>query len=101
MHNIAGHASEALQRAAGFDVEDLCVDVIYWFDKSTKRKGILGSSAVSATVTTVRLSVCGGLVWRRLYTEFYSSITHCKATLDLKQNHNPGSKGWLLPLKSH
>ena len=41
VHNIAGHASEAFQRAAGFDVEDLCVDVFYWFDKSTKRKGIL------------------------------------------------------------
>ena len=41
VHNIAGHASEALQKPAGFDVEDLCVDVFYWFDKSTKRKGIL------------------------------------------------------------
>ena len=41
VHNIAGHASEALQKSTGFDVEDLCVDVFYWFDKSTKRKGIL------------------------------------------------------------
>ncbi len=41
VHNIAGHASEALHKVAGFDVEDLCVDVFYWFDKSTKRKGIL------------------------------------------------------------
>ena len=37
-HNIAGHASEAFQESCGFDVEDLCVDVYYWFDKSTKRK---------------------------------------------------------------
>ena len=41
VHNIAGHASEALQKSAGFDIEDFCVDVFYWFDKSTKRKGIL------------------------------------------------------------
>lgn len=41
IHNIAGHASEALQKSTGFDVEDLCIDVFYWFDKSTKRKGIL------------------------------------------------------------
>ena len=41
VHNIAGHASEALQKSTAFDVEDLCVDVFYWFDKSTKRKGIL------------------------------------------------------------
>ena len=38
---IASHASETLQKTTGFDVEDLCVDVFYWFDKSTKRKGIL------------------------------------------------------------
>ena len=34
VHNIAGHASEAFQKSCGFDVEDLCVDVYYWFDKS-------------------------------------------------------------------
>lgn len=41
VHNVAGHASESLQKSAGFDVEDICVDMFYWFDKSTKRKGIL------------------------------------------------------------
>lgn len=41
VHNIASHASDALQKSTGFDVEDLCVDIYYWFDKSTKRKGIL------------------------------------------------------------
>lgn len=29
VHNIACHASEALQNVAGFDVEDVCVDVFY------------------------------------------------------------------------
>jgi len=41
IHNIACHASECLQNTTKFDVEDLCVDVFYWFDKSAKRKGIL------------------------------------------------------------
>lgn len=41
VHNVASHASETFQKTSGFDVEDLCVDVFYWFDKSTKRKGIL------------------------------------------------------------
>ena len=41
IHNIACHASESLQEATTFDVEDLCVDIFYWFDKSTKRKGVL------------------------------------------------------------
>ena len=31
----------AFQEISGFDVEDFCVDILYWFDKSTKRKGIL------------------------------------------------------------
>ena len=41
VHNIASHASEALHKESGVDVEDGCVDVSYWFNKSTKRKGIL------------------------------------------------------------
>ena len=41
VHNVANYAAEAFQKHCGFDVEDFCVDVFYWFDKSTKRKGIL------------------------------------------------------------
>ena len=41
MHNIASSASDALQQESGFDMEDICVDVFYWFDKSTKHKGVL------------------------------------------------------------
>lgn len=41
VHNIVSRASDALHQVSGFDVEDLCVDIFYWFDKSTKRKGIL------------------------------------------------------------
>ena len=38
---MACHASESFQKKSGFDIEDLCIDVYYWFEKSTKRKGIL------------------------------------------------------------
>ena len=41
VHNVADYAAEAFQKHCRFDVEDFCVDVFYWFDKSTKRKGIL------------------------------------------------------------
>ena len=41
VHNIARHASETCSEISGFDVEDLCIDILYWFDKSTKRKGVL------------------------------------------------------------
>ena len=43
---VAGCPCHTLQNAVakgatGFDLEDHCVDLFYWFDKSTKRKGIL------------------------------------------------------------
>ena len=38
IHNIACHASEIFQKTCSLDVEDV---LYYWFDKSTKRKGIL------------------------------------------------------------
>jgi len=41
VHNIANYAAEEFQKKCGFDVDGFCVDVFYWFDKSTKRKGIL------------------------------------------------------------
>ena len=33
--------AEAFEVETGFDVEDMLVDLYYWFDKSTKRKNQL------------------------------------------------------------
>ena len=41
VHNVASLASDAIQLESWFNVEDLCIDVFYWFNKSTKRKGVL------------------------------------------------------------
>ena len=41
VHNTACKASEVFGVATGFDVEDMLVDLYYWFDKSTKRKNEL------------------------------------------------------------
>ena len=41
LHNASGKAATAFSEVTGFDVEDHCVDVFYWFDKSSKRKSIL------------------------------------------------------------
>lgn len=41
VHNVACRASSAFSDVTGFDVEDMCVDVYYYFDKSTKRKSTL------------------------------------------------------------
>lgn len=38
VHNIASKASDSYARVTGFDVDDFCIDVYYWFEKSIKRK---------------------------------------------------------------
>ena len=43
VHNTATKAAEAFQAATGCDVEDILVDLYYWFDNSTKRKNELSS----------------------------------------------------------
>ena len=40
-HITASHANDAFSTAISTNVEDVCVDCFYWFDKSTKRKGKL------------------------------------------------------------
>ena len=41
VHNTSAAAAAALRNATGFDLEDLMVDVYYWFDYSTKHKSLL------------------------------------------------------------
>ncbi|XP_033096708.1 uncharacterized protein LOC117100983, partial [Anneissia japonica] len=41
IHNTAGKAGETFHRVTGFSVDDMLVDIFYWFDKSTKRKASL------------------------------------------------------------
>ena len=38
LHNTSSKAATAFATTTGFDIEELVVDVTYWFDKSTKRK---------------------------------------------------------------
>jgi len=40
-HNLAGAAADAFQSEVNFDIEELVIDIFYWFDKSTKRKSSL------------------------------------------------------------
>ena len=41
IHNTANKGAKAFTSVTGFDVEDFCIDLFYYFDKSTKRKGVL------------------------------------------------------------
>ena len=40
-HIAAASANDAFSKCIELNVEDVCVDCCYWFDKSTKRKGKL------------------------------------------------------------
>lgn len=41
VHIAASHAHDAFSKVAGVNVENLLINLYYWFDKSTKRKGVL------------------------------------------------------------
>lgn len=41
VHNVVCRASTTFADASGFDIENMCIDVFYYFDKSTKRKSML------------------------------------------------------------
>lgn len=51
VHNTATKAAEAFESATNFDVEDVLVDLYYWFDKSTKRKNELSGFCEFCDVT--------------------------------------------------
>ena len=38
VHNTASFAAKAFTDVTGFDLEDVAVDLFYYFDKSSKRK---------------------------------------------------------------
>ena len=38
IHNAARKAGDSFSKCCGFDIEELCIDLYYWFNKSTKRK---------------------------------------------------------------
>lgn len=45
VHNTSAAAASTLTSLTGFDLEDLMVDVFYWFNYSTKRKSVLAEYA--------------------------------------------------------
>ena len=46
LHNTSSKAASALAEVTGFEIEDLAVDVAYWFDRSTNQKAGLGEFCV-------------------------------------------------------
>ena len=51
IHNTSSKAAEALTGLTGFDIEDLAVDISYWFQGSTKRKAGLEEFCIFCDTT--------------------------------------------------
>ena len=45
LHNIACKPSEAFSDETDFNLEEMCIDIYYYFEKSSKRKSLLGEFA--------------------------------------------------------
>ena len=41
LHNTASYAGKGFEEIVDFSVEDLCIDIFYWFEHSSKRKNLL------------------------------------------------------------
>ena len=41
VHIAAGNGHDAFAEVTGINIEELQIDIYYWFEKSTKRKGVL------------------------------------------------------------
>ena len=55
IHNATHHATKSLEASCGFDVEGTVVDVFYYFDHSTKRKGELQDFATFCNVESCKI----------------------------------------------
>ena len=75
-HNTASAASHRFSITTGFDIEDLSVDLFYWFDQSTKRKSTLQEYCVFCDVTYAA-------VVRHVSTRWLSLATAVERTLKL------------------
>ena len=55
LHNCAHAAAKKLEAISSFNVEEICVDVFYYFDHSTKRKGELTGFALFCGVESRKM----------------------------------------------
>ena len=78
-HNTA---AEAFCKLTGFDVEELAVDIFYWFDKAQRGRVVSKNTAVFVTLDTSRcssMSQHGGLVWKWPLSGYLSYIQDLKS----------------------
>ena len=91
LHNIASHASEALHRVSKFNLEDVCIDIFYWFDKSTNHKGVLNRFCEFCDSNYREIVRYVSVHWLSLEQAVHcilQLIHHWKATFYLRMNTN-------------
>ena len=71
IHNTTSFAAKAYYEATGFYLEDLAVDLFYYFDHSSKKKANLQDIVICSYVSTRWLSV--ELVVQRIL-KFYNGL---------------------------
>ena len=79
IRNVACKASSAFSNVSGFDVEDMCVDVYYYFDKSTKRKSSLVEFAEFCDVKYRQVMKQVSTRWLSLEITVKRSLQMCPA----------------------
>ena len=80
-------------KVSGFDIEDLCIDVFYWFDASTKCKGILKDFCTFCDSDYHEIVRYISVGWLSLEKEFYSCLNHLLVISNLKNNLKQDSRG--------
>ena len=54
VHNTANEGAEMFMLESGFDVEDMLVDIFYWFEKSQKENSSMKNFVLSMTRNTAK-----------------------------------------------
>ena len=75
-------------RAIKFDREDFCIDIYFYFDKSTKQKNVLQSYAEFYDKKYCDILKHAGLAWKGLSKEFCCNVSVYKVILKVKMLKN-------------
>ena len=92
LHNGAHAAAKKLEGASGFDVEEICVDVFYYFDHSTKRKGELADFSHFCNTESRKMLKYVSTRWLSLQTSVERILKQyqplCSYFLSQDENHS-------------
>ena len=98
-HIAASHVNDAFNNLIGFNIENVCIDSFYWFDKSTKRKGKLWNTLNSIRWLTQERCIIGKILNKYSSLKSYFLSQHHTENM-FNQLHKWFSNGLLEPALS-